>query len=182
MNICYHCGGKIKVIKDKPYHYDECGMNVVLYGITQFACIECGETFVSLPKVNELHRAIGRTICQTKKGLLTENEIKFLRKDMHLKAKHFAQALGITASTVSRWENGKNEIGETEDRLLRMFYIMYASEQADHVLCHDVVKMFSELENRRKKATSGKKVKKETEIKLNPLDWMSGAKLDFCTA
>ncbi len=173
MNKCYSCGGEINVIKGKPYKYDECGLEVELHGINQYECIKCEETYVSIPKINELHRLIGKEICQNKKALLTANEIKFLRKEMHLKSKELAKVLGVTPQQVSRWENNKNQIGETQDRLLRLFYINYASEKAELILCHDVIGMFSRLERKRKI------IEKETKIDLSSADWMGG-QIEFC--
>jgi DNA-binding transcriptional regulator YiaG len=68
--------------------------------------------------MEKLHLLLGRELC-CKKDLLTGQEAKFIRKELHMKSKEMAQALGVTASTVSRWENDKEPIGETHDRLLR---------------------------------------------------------------
>lgn len=133
MNQCELCGGKINIIKDKSYKYDESGLDVVLYGIPQYKCVDCKETYASLPKIQHLHRLIGVEICTRKKALLTSREIKFLRKDLHQKAKDLGRILGVTASTISKWENNKKPIGEAHDRLLRSLYMMYASEQANHI-------------------------------------------------
>ena len=175
MNICSQCGGsKIKVIKDKPYNYDECGLNVILNGLNQYECEECKEHFVSIPKVKQLHRVIGISLCKEKKGLLTAQEIKFLRKDLRFKAKELAQLLGVTPQTVSRWENNKKRIGEGQDRLLRSIYMLYASEQADKP-CYGFVKMFSSLPSPRKEFTP-------SAINLNPPDWLSGFPPELCSA
>ncbi len=128
MNICSFCGGDIKVIKDKPYHYDECGLDVTLCGVTQYECTECEETYVSLPNIQQLHRIIGAHICEKGKALLQPEEIRFLRKDLHMRAKQMARVLGTTPQALSRWENGRKPIGETHDRLFRAVYMMYASE------------------------------------------------------
>ncbi len=106
MEICRECGGKIKVIKNKPYKYDECGLDVIIIGLNQYECKKCKELFVEIPRINELHRVLGGILCKEKKGLLEANEIKFLRKDLHLQSKDFAKILGISPSTVSRWKSG----------------------------------------------------------------------------
>ncbi|PXF52160.1 MAG: hypothetical protein C4B57_11380, partial [Deltaproteobacteria bacterium] len=44
---CFQCGGELQVNKNKPYHYTESGLdNVVLFGINQYKCKACSETFV----------------------------------------------------------------------------------------------------------------------------------------
>jgi putative zinc finger/helix-turn-helix YgiT family protein len=169
MDICYSCGGDIAVIKDRPYHYDECGLKVIIHGITQYDCLACGETYASIPNTQRLHLLIGSHICEKRKALLRPDEILFLRKDLHLRAKELAKILGASPQAVSRWENGKKPIGETHDRLLRALYMMYASEQANHVICQGALDIFSELP-----AKSERKTITETEeIVLNPQEWLS---------
>ena len=175
MKSCYSCGAKIKAIKNKPYHYDECGLNVVLHGITQYQCDKCGEAYAAIPNIQKLHRLIGMHICQKRKALLQADEIKFLRKDLHLRANELAQLLGVTPQAVSRWENGKKEIGEAHDRLFRSLYMMYASEQAKQIVCGDVINTFRELPAKRKE------IKQPKEIVLNPQEW-TNCRGDFCPA
>ncbi|MEA3546845.1 MAG: type II toxin-antitoxin system MqsA family antitoxin [Thermodesulfobacteriota bacterium] len=166
MNKCYSCGENIQVIKDKPYHYTECGLDVVLCGITQYVCPACGEKYASIPNMQKLHRFIGTHICQKRRALLKPEEIKFLRKDLQLKSKELANLLGVTPSTISRWENGKKQIGEPYDRLLRSIFMMYASEQANHIICGGV-ELFKELPAKRKKIDQPK------ELVLNPQEWLN---------
>lgn len=92
-----------------------------------------------------------------------------MRKDLHLKSKELASALGVRPETISRWENDKESIGETQDRLLRSIYMNYASESANRV------KMFSGLSRERSTIKSPKK------IELNPTDWL-GAGMELCGA
>lgn len=166
MDTCYSCGEKLKAVKDKPYRYDECGLDVVLQGIAQYVCESCGESYVSLPHLQDLHRIIGANICQNMKGLLLPEEIRFLRKDLHLKAKDLARTLGVTASAVSRWENGKSVISEAHDRLLRSVYMLYASEQSQQIL-YDVITFFQDLPAKRKAIHHRKG------MVLNPQEWLS---------
>ncbi|MDA8165787.1 MAG: type II toxin-antitoxin system MqsA family antitoxin [Desulfobacteraceae bacterium] len=175
MKKCIECGGKTVPVKDQPYLYDECGLDVILHGVTQFKCEQCGEIFVSLPNIENLHRVIGGFICSKRKSLLTPSEIKFLRKDLHLKSKELASVLGLRPETVSRWERGKETIGETQDRLLRSLYMNYAAEKVNSVICHGLVQIFSELPRERKKIKSPKK------IELNPSDWLTG-RVEVCEA
>ena len=75
--------------------------------------------------------------------------------------------MGVTPSTVSRWENGKKDIGETHDRLLRSIYMMYATEQSRYVICEGAIDLFMGLPAKRKQ------IKQEKEISLNPQEWMN---------
>lgn len=166
MEICYSCGGAIETIKDKPYKYDECGLDVVLYGVTQYACGECGESYVSIPNMQRLHQVIGAHICEKRKAILKSSEIRFLRKTLQLKGKEFALTLGVTASTVSRWENGKKEIGEPHDRLLRSLYLTFISAQYPNRGQGDIIELFRTLPANRKK------IEQPREIALNPQEWL----------
>ena len=168
MDICYECGGHLNTIKDKPYKYSESGLDVSLYGVTQYICESCKEEYVTIPHLQNLHRLIGAHICQNMKGLLLPEEIIFLRKDLHLKAKELACTLGVTPSAVSRWENGKSTISEAHDRLLRSIYMMYASEQSQHMICDGVLSLFQELPSNRKAVHTKKG------ITLNPQEWLGG--------
>lgn len=134
MEKCYVCGNALEVIKDKPYEYTECGLPVLLLGITQYRCGSCGEEYAAIPAPEKLHKLIGLEICRSRKALLLPEEIKFLRKELGLKAKDLAASLGVEDATVSRWENGKQQIGEGSDRLLRALYLSCAEEtqQARH--------------------------------------------------
>lgn len=174
---CFSCGdGILKEVKGKPYNYTESGLdNVILYGIPQHVCKNCGEKYVSIPNMEGLHLVIGKVICCKKNDLLAPSEIKFLRKELHLKSKDLARTLGVTATTVSRWENGKVPISEAEDRLLRSIYMMFVSDQLEGAVHLDALGLFSELPRKRKVP---RKIKK---LQLNPSDWMTGD-LDFCHA
>jgi putative zinc finger/helix-turn-helix YgiT family protein len=171
---CFQCGGELQTIKDRPYHYTESGLdNVVIFGINQYECKACDEIFVSIPKLEQLHLLLGRELC-CKKGLLSGQEIRFLRKEIHMKGKELANALGVTPPTISRWENDREEIGETQDRLLRSLYMLFASEQTAEVLHKDAVRLFSELPRKRKRA------KKPTRLEFTPADWMGEQRPQFC--
>lgn len=173
MDNCYVCGNNLKVVKDKPYHYDECGLDVILLGITQYVCDSCGESYASIPNMQSLHRVIGKLICEKRKALLKPEEIRFLRKDLQLKAKELAQTLGVTPQTVSRWENGKKEIGEPHDRLLRSIYMMCAAERQPEQSCLRIIDVFKGFPHDRKKIIQSK------EISLNPQEWL-GRTSGFC--
>ncbi len=166
MDKCYSCGGSVRVIKDQPYEYKECGLPIVLRGILQYTCEDCGETYASIPAMEKLHRVIGEIICRERKALLQPDEIKFLRKNMQLKSKELAQWLGVTPSTVSRWENGKKDIGESQDRLLRSIYLLSVSEKDHKAICDGTTNIFKELPQKRKK------IKSPREISFNPQEWL----------
>ena len=167
MEKCYVCGQNLQTVKDKPYEYTECGLDVVLLGVTQYVCNSCGEEYAAIPKPEKLHKAIGLDICKKKKALLLPDEIKFLRKELNLKAKELARSLGVDDSTVSRWENGKKQIGESSDRLLRAIYLGCIEDSCeDKERCSSILDVFKSFPVQRKE------IKEHHKIFLNPQDWL----------
>jgi putative transcriptional regulator len=53
-------------------------------------------------------------------AVLSSIEVKFLRKHLGYSSKDFANTIGVSQETVSRWENDKETIGPLADRLLRL--------------------------------------------------------------
>ncbi|MDD3814421.1 MAG: type II toxin-antitoxin system MqsA family antitoxin [Desulfocapsaceae bacterium] len=175
MENCYVCGDPLTVIKDQPYNYNECGLDVVLLGITQYHCEKCGEDFAAIPSPQKLHRIIGFHICTENKALLRPKEIMFLRKELRLKAKDLARILGVSDSIVSRWENEKAPIGEGNDRLLRSIFLSSINEIVGIRECPPtILDLFKELPQKRKE------IKKPHAISLNPQEWMQVE--NCCTA
>ena len=166
MEKCYSCGSDIEIIKNKPYRYDECGLNITLLGITQYYCKKCDEFYASIPNIQKLNRFIGTYICKNKKAILKPKEIKFLRKDIHLKVNELAQILGTPSSTIKKWEDEKKEIDEVYDRLLRSIYIIFTSHQSNHRLFDGVIEVFKELPAKRKI------INQPGEILLNSQEWI----------
>ena len=126
MEHCPTCGGKMQARKHtKPYHYTESGLkNVYLEGMSVLRCSACGEELVELENVPGLHAKIAERLLQ-KPFILTGPEFRFLRKEMRMKAKDLATVLGVTATTVSRWETGEERLGVANDRLIRSLYLFW---------------------------------------------------------
>jgi len=117
---CHECNSQMIEVFEE-YHYTESGLNnVYLSNVCVYKC-DCGEFFASIPAVIKLNENIGRSIIKKKSGL-TGEEIKYLRKNIGLSAKEFAEYLGVNQSTLSRWENEKQTIDKSNDRVVRMIY------------------------------------------------------------
>jgi len=180
MDRCYECDNILKVIKDRPYHYKESGLDYVwLIGILQYKCEKCNETFVEIPRINELHLLIGSTLV-CKKELLSGPEVRFLRKEIGMKSKDMASALSLVPETYSRWENGKQEVAACHDKALRMMYVVNASESAGKVLSQGFLSLLLGIALK-------KPPRKKKPIQFSPSEWLN--KLDeplfggeFCSA
>jgi transcriptional regulator with XRE-family HTH domain len=103
-----------------PYQYSLSGLkNVYLSGIVVHECPDCRAALPVIPRVEELHDLIARDLA-SKRGLLSGDEIKFLRKNAGFPAAKFAALLGVDPAHLSRIENGHTDaLGESADRLAR---------------------------------------------------------------
>jgi putative zinc finger/helix-turn-helix YgiT family protein len=114
------------MLKKGHHHFLESGLdNVHLINVDVFACNDCGERIVSIPRSVELMQSIGESVL-LKPTHLSGSEITFLRKNLLLKISEFAQLLGVDRVTVSRWENGRERPSRSTDRLIRLTYAVEA--------------------------------------------------------
>ncbi len=128
---CFTCHKKMSVKKEN-YHYIESGLDNVYLKTPVFKCSKCKEVIADIPAMNELHTLIAINLVK-KTSMLTGKEIRFLRKEMDLKANELAHILGVVKQTVSRWENDKENISRYSDRLIRMIYIQILQQRCNKV-------------------------------------------------
>ena len=116
---CLECSNKMKKTKVDTYHYIECGLsNVYLLKINVWVCESCGGEEAEIPSIESLHQEIMRLLV-TKKTQFNPVEFRFLRTYLGLSSKDFSSKVGVSAETVSRWENKKAKIPFYIDVLLR---------------------------------------------------------------
>jgi putative zinc finger/helix-turn-helix YgiT family protein len=122
---CLVCGATMKT-KRENFRYDACGLpNVTLLGVEVSRCPKCGEFEVAIDQIEDLHKTIADALIR-KPTRLNAAEIKFLRKYLGWSGADFADHIGTTRETVSRWEKGAMPMGGTADRALRL---MVATQQ-----------------------------------------------------
>ncbi len=103
----------------EDFPYPTSGLpGVVLVGLRVDRCGSCGEYEVEIPGVEALHRALAHAVVK-QDSPLTPGEIRFLRKHLAWTGVEMATTFGVTKETVSRWENGRERMSPTADRLLR---------------------------------------------------------------
>lgn len=118
---CPNCRTPMVATREN-HRWDASGLpNVVLVEVEVRRCPACDEEAVVIPRIEELHRALAMTLID-QPGRLTPHEIRYLRKWLGWSGQDFAHHFGVTATSVSRWENIDNPtpMGGTADRLLRM--------------------------------------------------------------
>lgn len=117
--ICDSCGTQMNTNKE-AYLYEECGLDgITLVGVEVSRCANCGNYEVAIPRIEQLHTAIARSLAR-KKAKLMPQEIRFLRKYLGFSGADFARTMGTTPETVSRWEHGKSRMTPVAERALRL--------------------------------------------------------------
>ena len=105
------------------HKYKECGLdNVILHGVKESRCEDCGEIYLNFGNVEKLHQLIAVHLIQ-KSDLLTGKEIRFLRKYLGYSGSVFSKLVGYEVEHLSRIENGKVTVQETFERLVRALII-----------------------------------------------------------
>jgi putative zinc finger/helix-turn-helix YgiT family protein len=119
MKTCRECGNSMQTSREN-HRYTESGLpNVTLLNMEVHRCSDCGAVSMPIRNIEGLHRAIAFTVAR-QRARLSGAEIRFLRKHLGLSAEDFALTIGVTASTVSRWENEREPMGVVAERLLRL--------------------------------------------------------------
>lgn len=137
---------------EEPFHFTDSGLsNVFLVGIKYYVC-ECGSTVAEIPAIKQLMQLIARDIVTSPLDL-TGSEIRFLRKRLGKKASEYCQYLGFTPETLSRIENGKQEISIQSQKLARLSYCAF-SEDPHLVDCARTIlqSILEEIKNKHQKA------------------------------
>lgn len=117
-----------RATKQSPYHFVESGLpNVYLVGIRYFICPECQKQSAQIPAVNQLLRALARTLVE-KKTTLTGQELRYLRKRLRKKALEMAEVLAVEPEHYSRLETGKLQISAASDKIVRAYYALQSND------------------------------------------------------
>lgn len=116
---CLECGGRMRTRRELVPFEKPIGLPGVRLNTFVARCPKCGAYEVLLPNLEGLHQAIARTLV-AKAERLAPPEIRFLRKVLGWSGADFAEHMGTSAETVSRWETGATPIGPQADRLVRL--------------------------------------------------------------
>jgi YgiT-type zinc finger domain-containing protein len=103
-----------------PYAYTLSGLkDVFLEGIAIHKCGACGEEFPIIPRVGELHGLIAMSLVK-QESPLRGDEVRFLRKNAGFQGGEFAALMGVSATYLSKIENGRLKLGLGADKLVRL--------------------------------------------------------------
>lgn len=105
-----------------PFHYTLCGLdNVWLHNVDVFHDIE-GERVVSIPNIEELHKAIAWELVAKHRGM-SGRELRFLRVELDLTQTELGALLGKEKLTIGRWERGETAIDPTAETVIRLLVV-----------------------------------------------------------
>lgn len=117
---CPSCDSKKPMKSEVIVHkFKESGLdNVILNGVKQYRCSQCGEVLFDFGDVNQLNRVIADTLLR-KKELLTGQEIRFLRTHIGYSSEMFARILGLDKTSLSRIENNRSKVSTQVNMAVR---------------------------------------------------------------
>lgn len=116
---CSNCGAPARVAHG-TYGLKEVGLkNVVLQGVEIVKCPKCKNEDPVIPNMNGLMRALALAVIE-KPYRLTGEEVRFLRKYLRLTGEEFSRLIHVDKTTLSKWENNDDRVGDQSDRLIRL--------------------------------------------------------------
>jgi putative zinc finger/helix-turn-helix YgiT family protein len=146
---CDICKSNTVIRKRQRHHYVESGLdNIYLDSIDVFACEACGDESPVIPRMTEVHAAIGRAVALQPVPLRGE-DVRFLRKQLGLRARQWAGILKVSFQTLSRWENNEQKIGPQSDALFRLMYFRIREEREGRFLPGDIVDQITAVPDER---------------------------------
>jgi DNA-binding transcriptional regulator YiaG len=130
---CEKCGGTL-VTRIVPEYRNDALLGiagiVILNTVEEVRCRKCGHLaatgFSNLEGLIATV-AVARVAAPQK---LSAKEVRFLRKALGWPSKELAAKLEVRDETVSRWENGKEPIGPTSEKLLRLLVAQFLGDKA----------------------------------------------------
>lgn len=141
---CSNCGADAPVVVGS-YRFEESGLDcVILAGIEIIKCAQCGNEDPIIPRLNALMRLL--TLAVLKKPYrLCGQELRFLRKYVRMTGEQFATFLHVDKTTISKWENNEDPIGDQSDRLIRA--VVLALGQGLRAKLEEAIRAFPDIQN-----------------------------------
>ena len=153
----------------KPYHFLDSGLpNVYLVGVKYWVCGKCGAQSAEIPAPEQLMNVIGGSVVM-KPGILTGQEIKFLRKRAGKRAADFAGLINKTPEHFSKLETGALPLQEPTDKLIRLTYGLLSRDKAL------LARLAPKVEEWLNAIAPGKKQPERIQIKKAGKSWSTGS-------
>ena len=137
--ICPSCRKATMKETTETHRFVESGLkNVVVKGAIVHTCSGCGERSVGFRNLTGLHRSLALKLIE-KPGRLAGAEIRFLRKSLGWSGADFARKVHSDPATVSKWETGRQKMGDRTELLLRALVAL--GQKIDDYAEHDLENM-----------------------------------------
>ena len=137
---CSDCGSNTQIVHG-CYEFKESGLSsVVLHGIEIVHCKKCGNDDPIIPNLSDLMRFLAVEVLGKPERLAGE-EIRFLRKYLRMTGEEFSRLLDVDKTTLSKWENDADKVGEQSDRLIRIMALIMGEGLREKL--DEMVKSFS---------------------------------------
>ena len=144
---CRACGSDAPVVRDS-YEFGESGLErVVLQGIDIVRCEHCGNEDPIIPRVNDMMRCLALAVIG-KPYRLAGREVRFLRKYLRMTGDEFCRLVPVDRTTLSKWENDDDPVGEPSDRLIRMIALTLGEDLKEKT--EEMVRSFPEIKDVRR--------------------------------
>jgi len=114
---CSACGKAAKTVR-RDYEWKDVDLPVLLKNVEMIECGKCGNVEVVIPQISKLMRLLALAVI-LKPYRMTGGELRFLRKFTNRTGAEFAKVIKVDKTTLSKWENSDDPIGEQSDRLIR---------------------------------------------------------------
>jgi DNA-binding transcriptional regulator YiaG len=130
---CERCAGKLATRIVPKYRNDLLmGIDgvVILNAVEELRCTKCGHLAATgFSNLEGLIAAVAvaRVVAPQK---LRGRDVRFLRKALGWPSRELAAMLEVRDETVSRWENGKEPLGPTSEKLLRLMVAQFLADKA----------------------------------------------------
>jgi putative zinc finger/helix-turn-helix YgiT family protein len=137
---CSNCGSNTQIVHG-CYEFKESGLSsVVLQGIEIVRCKKCGNEDPIIPSMSDLMRLLAVCVIGKPERLAGE-EIRFLRKYLRMTGEEFSRLLDVDKTTLSKWENDADKVGDQSDRLIRVMALITGDGLREKL--DEVVRSFS---------------------------------------
>jgi putative zinc finger/helix-turn-helix YgiT family protein len=133
---CSNCGAPARVVHG-TYELREVGLrNVVLQRIQIAKCPKCKNEDPIMENMSGLMRALALAVIE-KPYRLSGEEVRFLRKYLRLTGEEFSRLIHVDKTTLSKWENNEDRVGDQSDRLIRLVAVGLGEglkRESEHVI------------------------------------------------
>src|SRR5204863_5856835 len=95
------------------------GIPAAVVNMKKAVCKQCDNEDPIIAHIDDLMRTVAlAVVCNP--SSLRGGDVRFLRKYIGKTAEEFGKLLNIDKTTISKWENGHDPVGDQSDRLIRL--------------------------------------------------------------